>query len=189
MLHKSSFQRFLRFRRIRVPGIDVAACNLAHLRRQFRRCGRLRAVQNAVEGRVHQHLGALVVEYKYDAWGKLLSTTGSLADTLGVRNPFRYRGYVFDEESKLYYNLMRYYSSDLGRVISPDLYFTPSESIDTLADKNYFAYTDNNPIMRTNEEGLFWDTILDIVSVVGSIAEVIAKPADPIAWIRARSHY
>ena len=27
--------------------------------------------------------GALVVEYKYDAWGKLLSTTGSLADTLG----------------------------------------------------------------------------------------------------------
>lgn len=61
MLHKSSFQRFLRFRRIRVPGIDVAACNLAHLRRQFRRCGRLRAVQNAVEGRVHQHLGALLL--------------------------------------------------------------------------------------------------------------------------------
>ena len=27
--------------------------------------------------------GALVVEYKYDAWGKLLSTTGTLAETLG----------------------------------------------------------------------------------------------------------
>ena len=40
--------------------------------------------------------GALVVEYKYDAWGKPLSVTGSLADTLGVRNPFRYRGYFFD---------------------------------------------------------------------------------------------
>lgn len=45
--------------------------------------------------------GALVVEYKYDAWGKLLSTTGSLADTLGKRNPFRYRGYVYDEEKEL----------------------------------------------------------------------------------------
>ena len=38
MLHKSSFQRRPRFHRVRVPGIDVAACNLAHLRRQFRRC-------------------------------------------------------------------------------------------------------------------------------------------------------
>ena len=47
--------------------------------------------------------GNLVVEYKYDAWGKPLSTTGSLADTLGVRNPFRYRSYVYDEESGLYY--------------------------------------------------------------------------------------
>ena len=29
--------------------------------------------------------GNLVVKCKYDAWGKLLSTTGSLADTLGKR--------------------------------------------------------------------------------------------------------
>lgn len=36
MLHKSSFQRRPRFCRVRVPGIDVAACNFAHLRRQFR---------------------------------------------------------------------------------------------------------------------------------------------------------
>ena len=47
--------------------------------------------------------GTLVVEYKYDAWGKPISTTGSLAAMLGKRNPFRYRGYVYDEESSLYY--------------------------------------------------------------------------------------
>ena len=45
--------------------------------------------------------GALVVEYRYDAWGKASSTTGSLAATLGKRNPFRYRGYVYDEEKEL----------------------------------------------------------------------------------------
>lgn len=45
--------------------------------------------------------GNLVVKCKYDAWGKLLSTTGSLADTLGKCNPFRYRGYVYDEEKEL----------------------------------------------------------------------------------------
>ena len=36
--------------------------------------------------------GALVVEYRYDAWGKPISTAGSLKDTLGKLNPFRYRG-------------------------------------------------------------------------------------------------
>ena len=38
--------------------------------------------------------GNVVVEYTYDAWGKVLSTTGSMAGTLGTIQPFRYRGYV-----------------------------------------------------------------------------------------------
>ncbi|MBO4229272.1 MAG: hypothetical protein J5938_02845 [Clostridia bacterium] len=33
--------------------------------------------------------GNTVVQYTYDAWGKLLSTTGTLAGTLELRNPFR----------------------------------------------------------------------------------------------------
>ena len=37
---------------------------------------------------------ALVVEYKYNAWGTQLSRTGELANTLGYANPFRYRGYI-----------------------------------------------------------------------------------------------
>ena len=54
-------------------------------------------------------LRILVVECKYDAWGRLLSITGTLADTLSKRNPFRYRGYVYDEETGLYYLQSRYY--------------------------------------------------------------------------------
>ena len=46
--------------------------------------------------------GALVVTYSYDAWGKPVQTSGSMANTLGKINPFRYRGYVFDEEIGLY---------------------------------------------------------------------------------------
>ena len=52
--------------------------------------------------------GTQVVEYVYDAWGKPLSKTGSLKDTLGTVNPFRYRGYVYDEETGLYYLRSRY---------------------------------------------------------------------------------
>ena len=39
------------------------------------------------------------VEYKHDAWGRVLSKTGTMASTLGTLNPFRYRGYVYDEET------------------------------------------------------------------------------------------
>ena len=47
--------------------------------------------------------GSTVVSYTYDTWGKLLSTTGSLAATFGAEQPFRYRGYVYDEETGFYY--------------------------------------------------------------------------------------
>ena len=54
--------------------------------------------------------GTLVVEYKYDAWGKPVPITGSMASTLGTLNPFRYRGYVWDEEFLLFYVVSRYYN-------------------------------------------------------------------------------
>ena len=65
--------------------------------------------------------GPLVVEYQYDAWGKAISMTGSLAETLGKRNPFRYRGYVYDEETGLYYLRSRYYNPTVGRFVNADV--------------------------------------------------------------------
>ena len=35
--------------------------------------------------------GTTVVEYTYDTWGKKVTTTGTLAGTLGLFQPFRYR--------------------------------------------------------------------------------------------------
>ncbi len=43
--------------------------------------------------------GTAVVNYVYDAWGRPISKTGSMAGTLGTVQPFRYRGYVYDEET------------------------------------------------------------------------------------------
>ena len=42
--------------------------------------------------------GNMVVTYTYDAWGNVLNVDGSLKTSLGVLNPFRYRGYVYDSE-------------------------------------------------------------------------------------------
>ncbi len=65
-------------------------------------------------------VGGKTTSYTYNAWGKLLSTTGSLASTIGVRNPFRYRGYYYDTETGLYYVGSRYYDPEIRRFISAD---------------------------------------------------------------------
>jgi YD repeat-containing protein len=39
------------------------------------------------------------VEHTYDAWGKPLAKTSTLEKPLGTLNPFRYRSYVYDEET------------------------------------------------------------------------------------------
>ena len=64
--------------------------------------------------------GTEVVKYTYDAWGKVLSVTGSLASTLGTLQPFRYRGYVYDVETGLYYLRSRYYDPAWQRFLNAD---------------------------------------------------------------------
>ncbi len=89
---------------------------------------------------------------RFDSWGKLLSTSGSLASTLGKNNPFRYRGYVYDEETGFYYLQNRYYNPEVGRFISAD--DTEYLGADGSAlSYNLFAYCLNNPVNRTDADG------------------------------------
>ena len=92
--------------------------------------------------------GALVVEYKYDAWGKLLSTTGTLKATLGKLNPFRYRGYVYDTETGLYYLRSRYYNPSWGRFINAD-----SVLYGKILSNNVFCYCCNQAVMKVDATG------------------------------------
>ena len=47
--------------------------------------------------------GGAVVNYRYDSWGKLISITGSMSETLGKDNPYRFKGYYYDDEMRMYY--------------------------------------------------------------------------------------
>jgi len=93
--------------------------------------------------------GNTVVSYVYDSWGKQLSCTGSLAGTLGAANPLRYRGYIFDEDSGLYYLQSRYYNPEWGRFINADKICNNS----TILGNNIFIYCDNNPIVKSDPNG------------------------------------
>ena len=84
-----------------------------------------------------------IVKYTYDAWGKLLSITGSGKDDIGKANPFRYRAYVYDQECGLYYLRTRYYNPNLGRFICADK---------KLQD-NLFMYCHNKVVSYSDAEG------------------------------------
>ena len=64
----------------------------------------LKNAQGDITGMVDTS-GSQVVSYSYNAWGDPVSTEGSMKDTLGAVNPFRYRSYVYDAETDLYYGL------------------------------------------------------------------------------------
>ena len=93
--------------------------------------------------------GNAVVSYGYDAWGAPLWCTGELAETLGKVQPFRYRGYVFDEETGLYYLRTRYYNPQWGRFVNADSLIVSENAI----SQNFFRYCKNSPISRKDTNG------------------------------------
>ena len=112
--------------------------------------------------------GVSVVEYTYDAWGRLLTTTGSMASSLGLHNPLRYRGYVYDQETGLYYLQSRYYNPTIGRFISADAFVSTGQGI---LGHNMFAYCNNNPVMFSDPAGesITIATLILIGSIVAAV--------------------
>ena len=110
--------------------------------------------------RIYDGNGNLKAQYFYDAWGnhRICDEFGAditedvitpdmsftFATHIGRVNPFRYRGYYYDEETNLYYLQSRYYDPETGRLISSaDVSSLNPVSINSL---NHYAYANNNPI-------------------------------------------
>ena len=115
----------------------------------------------------------LVATYSYDPWGMptgIYDANGnSISQTayhVAAYNPFRYRGYRYDGDTRLYYLQSRYYDPAIGRFInadSPNFALTNPYS-NGITDKNYFAYCDNNPINRNDDGGEFWNIVVGAVA-------------------------
>ena len=104
--------------------------------------------------------GVAVVNYRYDSWGILTGITGSMAGTLGKDNPYRFKGYYYDEETGMYYLKSRYYQPEICRFISADSYDVLTQSPMALVDTNLYNYCDNNPVYREDENGQFWNIVI-----------------------------
>ena len=122
--------------------------------------------------------GAQVVAYTYDTWGKLISTTGSLASTVGVKNPYLYRGYRYDTETGLYYLQSRYYSPDWGRFINMD---ATGGKIGELLSHNVFAYCMNNPVNMSDPDGNWPRWVKWVVAAVVVVVAIAFLPEEVLA--------
>ena len=141
-------------------------------------------VLNLIDGN-----GNIIAKYAYDAWGNVISVkdgnSNNITDQthIALVNPILYRGYYYDKETKFYYLQSRYYDPAIGRFLNIDDPVVLKESPMVLTDKNLYAYCDNNPVTRTDDDGEFWETAFDVVSLSLSIVDVAKKPSDPLAWV------
>jgi RHS repeat-associated protein len=96
--------------------------------------------------------GIQVVSYSYDAYGNAITTTGSESgdNQLGGLNPYRYRGYRYDSNTKWYYLQSRYYIPELSRFLSSDDNFG---LVGGIISSNLFAYCSNNPVSAFDPNG------------------------------------
>lgn len=123
--------------------------------------------------------GSLIAEYTYDEWGKLLSITTAEENNeeqlfVAEKNPLRYRGYYYDNETGMYYLQSRYYDPELCRFISADGF----ENLDVSSKfgLNTYIYCWNCPIAFEDAEGTTPQLAInlnDIVSLLETIDESI----------------
>jgi len=97
--------------------------------------------------------GNLIASYTYDVWGNVLTISGTMADTIGIINPMRYRDYYYDSETGYYYLQSRYYNPDICRFINADEPNVISSNFGNIVGANLFAYCLNNAINNIDPEG------------------------------------
>lgn len=131
----------------------------------------------------------IVASYSYTSYGAVTVTEDS-GTTIGQNNPFRYRGYFYDNETGLYYVSSRYYDPETCRFINADGEI--SGTGEYVQGYNLFAYCMNNPVNMSDPDGNWpkWATklvaavaVVAVVAVVAAITVATAGAGTAIACI------
>ena len=119
-----------------------------------------------------------IAKYTYDAWG--VCTIEHDISSVGIAeiNPFRYRGYYYDEEIKMYYLQSRYYDPFVGRFINSDS-TSYINYTGTVISNNIECYCENSPINATDYFGHSWfkDKIVNKIKGYASKAKKTVEKA------------
>ena len=131
--------------------------------------------------KIVNHQGKVMVEYTYDAWGNILKEKSNVSPsyaTVKDFNPFRYRGYVYDTDTGLYYLQSRYYDPKTGRFINADDTAYVDTNSGTPLSTNMFAYCENNHINDTDPWGYlgkhWWNSVKWVSRIIDAVLLVIS---------------
>ena len=125
---------------------------------------------------VYDTNGAKIASYNYDAWGNCTIASNTTNYTIAHANPFRYRSYYYDEDTKLYYLKARYYSPEFRRFISPDdtNYLDPKNA----NGLNLYCYCGNDPINFVDPSGHFpWLILIAALILLTPVGGTITQAA------------
>lgn len=115
----------------------------------------LKNIQDDIIGLLDSNYN-LVAQYLYDSWGNIISikdnSGNEITDTSNIAhiNPYRYRSYYYDKDTKLYYLNSRYYNPAWGRFINADGIINAD---DWILGNNLYPYCKNNPIIFSDDLG------------------------------------
>ena len=140
----------------------------------------LKNINNDIIGIIDSNYN-VVAKYTYDSWGLILSITDENDNDISNDdnhianiNPFRYKSYYYDKETKLYYLGKRYYNPMWGRFLNADSYI--STGIDILG-YNMYLYANNNPINMIDSNGN-WPKIFKKIGK--AITKTVKKVVDTV---------
>jgi len=119
--------------------------------------------------------GNVVASYQYDAWGNIISQTGTMASA----NPYRYAGYRYDEATGLYYLMSRYYDAGVGRFISRDTFHGLENKP---SSQNQYIYCENDPSNKIDPDG-HWAFAATLFSVGVGIGEFLTGVAAAVTGV------
>ena len=102
--------------------------------------------------------GNVAARYTYDVYGTPIDITDGDGNAISPNNhthianlnPFRYRGYTYDQETGFYYLTTRYYDPYVGRFLNADGLVSTGQGFDGY---NMFAYCESNPVSYVDPTG------------------------------------
>ena len=112
--------------------------------------------------------GAITDRYDYDAFGNLISQTGT------TPNNYLFAGEQFDPALGIYYNRARYYDERQGRFWTMDTFEGDPESPASL---HKYLYAGANPVGRLDQTG---NDFIDLAVAIG-VSSIVAGGAGAIA--------
>ena len=117
-----------------------------------------------------------------DADGNRITSSAHIANV----NPFFYRSYYFDIETRLYYLQSRYYDAKICRFISADSYTSTGHGI---LGNNMFAYCNNDPVNNVDPAGDSFVAFLLVTAAAIAFFTISTTVGEQYAYKNAEKTY